>query len=432
MTRLFVRFYCAVLLILFAAAIVQNYVTRQQNADNNIRVVENALAGGVRLARDSFAVFPRIDRNELLALIRGRFAYPVEILPMAKVPKTVADRFSKDRDVIYHSGPDGGMIKTPLPDGEFVLSFGPLPQFAEPSQTEELAGLGLVLAIAAIAIGVLLRPVARQFRLIESTAMRVADGDFSARVDESRTASTRPIAAAFNHMAGRTEALLRTQQELLQAVSHELRTPLSRIEFAIDLVRTSKTDADREKRLKSIEVATEDLDKLVGELLRYVRMETSEPELQRSDILLLPVIQALIEKTSLLYPHVRFVLGDELSVGSTVINADRIGLERAVGNLVENAARFAKSEVRVEVSSDSAATVISVVDDGPGVPEGDRDRIFDPFVRLDDSNSGVGLGLALVRRILQHHGGVVTVESGETGGCQLFTTWPHDDAAHGV
>lgn len=313
MTRLFIRFYLGVLFVLFSAGAVQNFIVQRQNASHNVRVVEAALSGGVRLARDAFGAFPEVEQQQMLEAVQERFAYPVEIKPLAEVPKYVAERFSTGQDVVFHGTASGGMLKTPLSGTTNVLNFGPLPEFEGPSQSDLLIGYGLVLALAAAAIALLLRPVARQFRLIEATALQVAAGDFSARVDEKKVASTRPLAQAFNIMAARTEALLRTQRELLQAVSHELRTPLSRIHFAVDLIRTSKTDTEREERLKSVEDATEDLDMLVGELLKYVRMETSEPALELTNIPLLPLVNELIEKNSLLYPGKSFDIGTNLA-----------------------------------------------------------------------------------------------------------------------
>ncbi|MEO2014091.1 MAG: ATP-binding protein [Fuerstiella sp.] len=425
MTQLFLRFYAGVLVILVAAAAVQNFVTQQQNRQHNLRVVEQALGGGVRLARGAFSAFSDVPQDEMLKIVKSRFSYPVSIMPQSEIPVYVAERFAAGDDVVFHTTTRGGMLKTKLDSGTDVLSFGPLPQFAGPDQLDVAIGIAVVLAIAAIAIAFLLRPVARQFRLIESTAMQVASGDLGARVDESRMRSTRPLARAFNNVAARTETLLRTQRELMQAVSHEFRTPLSRIQFATDLIRTSKNVEDREIRLQAVESAAEDLDKLVGELLRYVKVETGVPELTLGDIPLLSLVNELIQKNAPVHPQVTFRVGDKLSSGTVVVRADAMMLERTIGNLISNAARFADGEVVIDATTDTNQTVITVDDDGRGIPESDRERIFEPFVRLQQKESGTGLGLALVRRILGHHGGEVQADSNEVGGCRMITRWPH-------
>jgi two-component system, OmpR family, sensor histidine kinase RstB len=429
MTRLFIRFYLGVLFILFAAAVVQNVITQRLNASHNLHVVEEALSGGVRLARDTFSAFPQIERYELLREVQSRFSYPVEIVPFSSVPEQVALRLAAGDEVVFHYQAQGGMLKTSLVGTSDVLSFGPLPQFASPSQLELLIGLIVVLAVTAVAIALLLRPVAQQFRLIESTAMQLAAGDFTARVDERRVASTRDLAQAFNYMAGRTETLLRTQRELLQAVSHELRTPLSRIQFATDLIRTSKTDAEREARLKSVEDATEELDLLVGELLRYVRIETSEPEIHSVEIELLPLLQGLVEKTSLLHPDKTFEIGNALKIHHLMVRSDRSSLERALGNLLNNAGQQAETKILIDAEQSADCVEIIIDDDGPGIAVADRERVFEPFVRLNQSGTGTGLGLAIVRRIATLHGGRVYAAGNEFGGCRMHLSLPRHDVA---
>lgn len=428
MTRLFIRIFVGVLFILFAEAAIQNLIFSRQNESHNIQVVEEALGGGVRLARDSFAAFRGVPRDDMLRLVRNRFVYPVEIMPESAVPEYVLKQFSPGHDVVYHYGASGGMVTTRLRESDDFLTFGPLPEFKQPAQIDLLLGLGVVLMLAAAAIALILRPVARQFRLIENMAMAVAEGNFSARVDETQVSSTTALAQAFNNMAARTEALLRTQRELLQAVSHELRTPLARIQFAIDLIRTSSNSEERENRLQSMEDATEELDSLVGELLRYVRMETSEPILEFTDVLLLPLVREVIEKNAILFQDKTFHAGDELLTGGFVVRADRSCLERVIGNLVANAARHATSRIVIDASVSGELTTITVDDDGPGIAPGDRERAFEPFVRLDEnpSGSGAGLGLALVRRITAHHGGRIYATESPLGGCRMSSVWPQD------
>ena len=226
-------------------------------------------------------------------------------------------------------------------------------------------------------------------------------------------------------MAGRTETLVRTQRELLQAVSHELRTPLSRMRFAIDLIATAEDEAERMERLESLDAATLELDDLVGELLSYVRMESADaPELARQPVAVREAFQALIEKHAALHPDVQFAASDNLD--DLAVNVDPTSFDRAIGNLLSNAGRFAQHRVTVNAARVNGYTTIDVDDDGTGIPESDRQRVFEPFVRLDDRGSrrGAGLGLALVKRIVTSHGGQVEVLTNADGGCRIRSTWP--------
>jgi two-component system sensor histidine kinase RstB len=303
--------------------------------------------------------------------------------------------------------------------------------------------LALVLLPTAIAIALLLRPVARQLRDVEEAAKAIAAGDLSARVDERRVPSTKTLARSFNQMASRTETVVRTQRELMQAVSHELRTPLSRIRFAIDLIGDAKNDAERQRRLSDLDDATEELDSLVGELLRYVRLETAElPSLEREIVAVRDVLEGVIPKYRALHGSLKFHIaigGESKSDAPVTVFADRVGFQRALGNLLSNASRFASSEVVIHVTSRGGTTAVDIVDDGPGIPPHERERVFEPFVRLDDDSHtiagrGVGLGLALVKRIVLQHGGRIEVREGTDGGCLMHTEWPNrvrDDVGQG-
>ena len=114
-----------------------------------------------------------------------------------------------------------------------------------------------------------------------------------------------------------------------------------------------------------------------------------------------------------------------------VISADPSGFQRAIGNLVSNAARFAKSHVTISAEVDSDDNIrLDIDDDGCGIPVAERSRVLEPFVRLEHSDSsngrGVGLGLALVDRIVSQHGGQLLVLETPSGGCRIRTTWPTD------
>jgi two-component system sensor histidine kinase RstB len=416
MTRLFIRVYLGVILILLAAWMLQAYCFRLLSPPENKNVFDDIFGGGVRLARELY--INAGDSNASLQAVRQHFAYPVDDVSLSVIPEEARQRLTSGKDVVVYAD-DGFFSATLLPDGSRALRFGPMPTPRGPGERSLLISLGVLLALVAGAIALLLRPVSRQLRMLESTAVAIAEGDFGARVDERRVTSARMLARAMNDMAQRTESLLRTQREMLQAVSHELRTPLTRIAFAIDLLRGETGEQQREARLNSLESAALELDTLVSELLQYVRWESSQPHVDEEEIELLPLVETVIGEQTTIYPAKRFSIGDNLRRGEAIIRGNRRALERAIGNLVANAGRFAKTRVAVECSVFSDGVFIDVDDDGPGIPLADRDRVFDPFVRLDDSGRGAGLGLTLVRRIVSHYGGSVSALESPQGGCRM-------------
>ena len=523
MTRLFIRFYVSVVIVLFLAWYIYGLVLQRRSDADWARVVEEAHGGGARLVARELNAVPPETRDQRLKKINEKFDYLVDVVALTDLPDPLQKRISNGADVasframgvvIATLGNGSEVVQLgPFPDYTFLsiensisgwmrliaskidvappnehagilkdlqqqfdipitieknaelsdwprqriaeganavvfaeeehvgeprnwfavatltsksdlVRVGPFPSFEESEPKAATTTLSLVLFPAALAIALLLRPMARQLSHVENAAKAIAAGDFSARVDERSIGEAKPLASAFNNMAGRTERLLRTQRELLQAVSHELRTPLARMGFAIDLTRDAKTAQEREERLQSLEDATEDLNALVEELLRYVRLEDSLPKLAIEDIELFSVVETLINKYALTMPTVEFEIGAGLRDGNIVVRAERVSLARVLSNLLANAGRFSQSRVVVEAHRKEDGIVITVDDDGPGIPEGDRDRVFEPFVRLNESGNGVGLGLALVLRIVRGHDGVVAVDTSPLGGCQMQVVWP--------
>lgn len=269
----------------------------------------------------------------------------------------------------------------------------------------------------------LLRPIVRQFRTVEKTALAIAGGDLSARIKHGQSKRVLPIETAFNTMADRVESLLRSQKELLQAVSHELRTPLARIKFATELVRSADDEANRLQRVEAIDDATDKLDELVGELLDYSRSEAELEIAAPEFVYAVELINEAIRLHAPLHSEIRFKLCDPAINPGLLIH--RAGILRAVCNLASNAAKYAASEVQFSVDLSTHACTINIEDDGIGIPESERQAIFEPFKRLDaGSKPGTGLGLALVRRICERLGGNVTVTKSALGGAKFCISVP--------
>lgn len=394
----------------------------------DLREVEDAIGGWMRLAADRLNAVAPSERIAVVEDLQPSFDFPLEVVDCEDLPDWPQGRIAHGDDVVFYwpESRSEGFAVTPLAGGDQAVRFGPFSSFERIEQKAATTTLGLVLLPAALAIALLLRPVAGQLRHVENAAKAIAAGDLSTRVDQRRVRSAKPLAQAFNHMASRTETLIRMQRELLQAVSHELRTPLSRMRFAIELIETAKDDDQRKQRLAKLDEATEELDELVGELLRYVRMETMEPQRNVELVSLQEMFDVLIPKYAALFPSVNFRPSEAIRRDENDVLAERVGFQRALGNLLSNAGRYAKSQVAVAVVAGDGFVTVDVDDDGMGIPDSDRERVFEPFQRLDDGTNGhgVGLGLALVKRIVTQHGGTAEVLASPLGGCRLRTTWP--------
>lgn len=398
--------------------------------DYSRQQIEASIGGWMRLTQSRLEQATERNRDAVLNELRTQFEIPVNVVERTSIPPKARERIAESNDEVAFYSPDGRKrwySAIALGDDQQAILFGPYPSFENVEQKAATTTLALVLLPAAVAIALLLRPVTRQLRRIENAASRFAAGDLTARVDERSVASAKPLAQAFNHMADQTEALVRTQRELLQAVSHELRTPLARMRFAIDLIGSAQDDEQRNQRLSSLDAATEELNDLVSELMSYVRMETTQPQLSPELVMVSESLELLIERMTTLYPQIKFRNATDTEA---CVWADRASLRRALGNLLSNAGRHAKSRVVVETSTEGNDTIVEIDDDGQGIPPEDRERVFEPFVRLEAENhegrttGSVGLGLALVQRIVSHHGGQVEILDSPLGGCRIRTVWP--------
>jgi signal transduction histidine kinase len=205
------------------------------------------------------------------------------------------------------------------------------------------------------------------------------------------------------------DALLASQKSLLANASHELRSPLTRIRMGLELMGSTPGSAAKEEIARNIA----ELDLLIEEILLASRLDAKESDLgtiEAVDLVGLVAEECARAQTTL-----------DLQVPGSELLVPGVGklLRRAIRNLLENARRYAQGEATLTIRLDGSHAVIQVCDQGPGVPEAYRERIFEPFYRLpgaSERDGGVGLGLALVKSIALRHGGSVSCRANGQGG----------------
>ncbi|HWX09492.1 MAG TPA: ATP-binding protein, partial [Gaiellaceae bacterium] len=210
---------------------------------------------------------------------------------------------------------------------------------------------------------------------------------------------------------------------LLRAVSHDLRSPLTGIRTAIGALRNSTlqlTDVDRSELLETIEVDSDRLSKLVGDLLDLSRLEAGgaapEPELWSLDDLVQEAVEALGARDRV-----------ELVGEPSLVEVDAMQIQRVLANLIENALKFTRAgaHVLVRMTSTRQEAIVRVVDQGPGLADDELERVFEPFYRrAGDARSGAGLGLAIARGFAAANGGRVWAESRPGQGASFALALP--------
>lgn len=229
-------------------------------------------------------------------------------------------------------------------------------------------------------------------------------------------------------MSDHIQRLIEAQRELMRAVSHELRTPVARIRFGMEMLAE---DDDYDSRLQQVDMIDKDieaLNNLIDEIMTYAKLEQGTPSFDYEKVVLLEVLEQVATETEALKTQKEIILNAPPEY--LQVDAEYRYLHRVVQNLVGNAIRYCDNKVMISGGvNDHGKAYICVEDDGAGIPEQDRKRVFEAFARLDDSRTrasgGYGLGLSIVSRIAYWFGGEIRVDESPTlGGARFIMTWP--------
>ena len=276
--------------------------------------------------------------------------------------------------------------------------------------------LGLVAVAVALGTYPIVRRLTRRLESLQHSVEQWGDGNLSARAPETGNDEVGFLATRFNHAAQQVEALVKardallaSQKSLLANASHELRSPLTRIRMGLELMGNTPGATAKEEIARNIA----ELDLLIEEILLASRLDAKESDLgtiEPVDLVGLVAEECARAQTTL-----------DLQVPGSELLVPGVGklLRRAIRNLLENARRYAQGEATLTLCLRGDNAVIQVCDQGPGVPEAFRNRIFEPFYRLpgaSERDGGVGLGLALVQSIALRHGGSVSCRNNPQGG----------------
>ncbi len=321
-------------------------------------------------------------------------------------------------------------------------------RFGPASLLRPLLFVTIVLSVVAVASRPLARRLSRPLERLTEAARRLGGGDLGARAPAPVRArwwwrghapadEIAELTRAFNEMAERVERLVRGQKELLANVSHELRSPLARLRMTLVLLpREGATEA----RLADAERDLAELDRLIDDVLATARLDATGLPTRLAEIDVRALLTGLAERAR----HDPAVAGKTVGVSDgppLVLVADEALLRRALWNLVENAAKYGAAPITLAASRDGDRVTLSVADEGAGIAPEARERVLDPFFRLDSARtpggggpSGVGLGLTFARRVAEVHGGGISVgaasiDSGRERGCRVSISIPSGESA---
>lgn len=310
------------------------------------------------------------------------------------------------------------LISVKLSDGSWV-------NFSSPTlgTVQHLDWGTIILAIIAgfvtIAVSILLlHRATRPLMELAAAAERFSLDERPDVLDESGPVEIRRAARAFNTMRERIQKLVAERTQSLAAVSHDLRTPITRIRLRSEFVEN-----DDMRRL--IDADLDEMDSMIGSTLEYLRHGVSSERARPIDIV--SVLDTLCHEQADQGRNTKL-----FGLAHYVINGRMVSLKRAFTNIINNALAYSKC-VNVEVSELGDTVLINVRDCGPGIPDEDLERVFEPFYRADVSRSrstgGAGLGLAIARNIIRAHEGKITLSNRKEGGLEVAILIPRSMAA---
>jgi len=415
MSRLYLKVYATIIAMLVVfiglAALLWQLAYERNRTPINYDVISE-LTGALLPGADA----PLVEQQRTLDELHRKLRFDLALHRPDGVPIVSAGRAAQPFDPAtartgWRRGRGGPAFTLQLADGRWLVA-----RVAR-ERTHPAIWLAVFLGVVAIAVAVGAYPVVRgltgRLERLREGVDRLGGGDLAARVPVEGRDEVAALARSVNASAARIEELVAAHRLLLANCSHELRAPLARIAMVAGSMRD---DADPALRA-GLRQDVAELNRLIDGILLSSRLDavrTAErPE--NLDLLALAAEEAA--------PFEADVTGTPVSV-----TGERLLLRRLVRNLLENAQRYGgPGPIEVAVTSDGARARLSVSDRGPGVPESERERIFEPFHRLAGSHEdgrGSGLGLALVRQIARRHGGDVRCERSASGGSVFLVDLP--------
>ncbi|MDK1492012.1 HAMP domain-containing sensor histidine kinase [Sinorhizobium sp. 7-81] len=409
-SRLFLKIYLTLLASLAAVAVASAaFVWLGQG--------EEELSWQSQRARFVTALIPPdMDRRSVEATLeRFSRAFDADIAVYDPGGKLIASAGRPlPHDIIerpwHHGRGNFHIMVTELPDGRAVAARMERP--FRPAGRNPLAYLALIAGVIGLAAYPVVRHLTRRLERLRGGVDAWGRGDFVARVPEDGSDEVAAVAKSFNKAADHVERLIKSHRALLANASHELRSPLARLRMAIDLYEQAPDESRKAEIVRNLA----ELDTLVEEILMASRLDHVEKLDAPESVDLLALVSEEGARN-----------GVEVSGSPATVKGDARLIGRLVRNLMQNALRHGGPPVTATVARAGGMVELRVRDHGPGIPDSESARVFEPFYRpsgRSEATGGWGLGLALVRQIAERHGGAVRYEPPSGGGACFVVTLP--------
>jgi len=426
MARHFLGLY---LLIVFTLAIVSWGQDRLLAAYSNTDAVEDkSVAIAMATLADRLDGVPGDRWHDVVAGVARRTGIDMELFGTGDIAGEATLAKLKRGQIAYMEAADGDAWALRRLDDSHVLAIKSAGAGIGPPQRGwlEWSLTMLFYAIIALVLMIWIWPLTRDLRALEKAAGQFGNRNWSFDANIKPHSQIYPLSQTFRRMAARIDGLIASHKDMSNAVSHEIRTPLSRMKFEIELAQQATSVEEVHQSLEHIKTDIAAINDLVAATLSYAILERADVSLNihaHNFTTLIPAIAETVGKDT--RPDLQFRV--DVQSDANEVRCDAHLMETVLKNLLYNASRYAKRSIGVTFKCDAGVNRLFVDDDGPGIPEAQRRRVFESFVQLERTGGrkiGFGLGLAIVKRAIEWHGGQVSVTESPLGGARFCVVWP--------
>ncbi|MCW5085706.1 two-component system sensor histidine kinase RstB [Enterobacter hormaechei subsp. xiangfangensis] len=421
MKKLFVQFYLLLFVCFLVMTMLVGLVYKFTAERAGRQSLDDLMKSSLYLMRSELREIPPHDWARTLKELDLNLSFDLRIEPMKDfVLAPPAMQRLRDGDIVALD--EKYTFIQRIPRSHYVLAVGPVPYlyYLHQMRLLDLALLGFIAISLAFPVFIWMRPHWQDMLKLESAAQRFGEGHLTERIHFDSGSSFDRLGIAFNQMADNINALIASKKQLIDGIAHELRTPLVRLRYRLEMSE-NLTGAESQALNRDIG----QLEALIEELLTYARLDRPQTELHLSTPDLPVWLQTHINDVQSVNPQRKLLTA--ITPGAYGALDMRL-MERVLDNLMNNAMRYSETTLRIGLDLQGSQAILCVEDDGPGIEPAEREKVFEPFVRLDPSRDratgGCGLGLAIVRSIAQAMGGSVRCEASELGGARFVFSWP--------
>jgi two-component system sensor histidine kinase RstB len=425
MRQLFLRFYLTVVVCFLASSFVIDELYQNLFESNNEHYLSDIFQTTISVIESSLGDLPPSIWHDEVKHLKNKLPLPVEVETLNTYTLSKSNQQALiNGDIIFLENQDLYLHR--IPHTELMVVLGPVPYLQKLDKFSWADMVALLLTCAALGLPTWLwmSPLWRDLQYLARQSRQLGEGDFSTRVTLSESSTLNSLGVTFNRMAHDIEELTASRKALIDAVSHDLRTPLARLRYRLEAI---KCGASPSEQITAIERDLSQIDELIEEWLTMSTLDKPQLNLETQPIEILAWLRRQISEfssQSTITPELINLLPGQ----TPSLEADSHYLTRALANLMSNSRRYGGSQIVLTVGWENGWAYLHIDDDGRGIPESERQRLLQPFERLEVSRNrqtgGFGLGLAIVSMIMRGHKGSATISDAPLGGARVTLSWP--------